>query len=94
MPSTRTAIIMASTGNPRQYIQRRGRVLRLHPSKKNATIHDILVIPEVHPNDSSFEMERKLVKKEIKRYTEFAEASLNPTETLNLLHDIRSRFHL
>ena len=94
VPSTRTAIIMASTGNPRQYIQRRGRVLRLHPSKKNATIHDILVIPEVHPNDSSFEMERKLVKKEIKRYTEFAEASLNPTETLNLLHDIRSRFHL
>ena len=94
VPATRTAIIMASTGNPRQYIQRRGRVLRNHPSKKYAVIHDILVIPEVHPGDSSFEMERKLVEKEVKRYKEFAESSLNPAETLKLLHGIRERFNL
>ena len=94
VPSTRTAIIMASTGNPRQYIQRRGRVLRNHPSKKYAVIHDILVIPEIHPKDSSFEMERKLVEKEIKRYIEFAESSRNPAETLKQLHRIQERYHL
>jgi len=94
VPSTRTAIIMASTGNPRQYIQRRGRVLRKHPSKKYALIHDILVIPEVHPRDSSFEMERKLVEQELKRYIEFAESSRNPAETLKQLHTIQKRFQL
>ena len=94
VPSTRTAIIMASTGNPRQYIQRRGRVLRKHPSKKNAVIHDILVIPEVHRRDISFELERKLVKKEIARYLEFAESSLNPAKTLKTMQGIKRRFNL
>ena len=35
VPATRNAIFCASTGNPRQYIQRRGRILRNYPGKKN-----------------------------------------------------------
>ena len=46
IPSVETAIIMASSGNPKQYIQRRGRVLRQNKKtgKTKAIIYDILVI--------------------------------------------------
>ena len=56
VPEFKGAVLVASSRSKRQYIQRRGRVLRNHPSKKYAVIHDILVIPEIHPKDSSFEM--------------------------------------
>lgn len=42
LPRVNKAIIMASSTNPREYIQRRGRVLRRHPEKTSAQIYDIL----------------------------------------------------
>ena len=50
IPATRTAILMASTSNPREFVQRRGRVLRKHEDKKQAVIYDFLVLP---PKDDS-----------------------------------------
>ena len=40
VPRTEIAIFCSSTGNPRQYVQRRGRVLRLHDDKEKAIIYD------------------------------------------------------
>src|SRR5690606_3896509 len=65
VPRSELAIFCASTGNPRQFIQRRGRVLRLHKDKIHATIHDLVVVPEVSNNESTFEMEKSLVRKEL-----------------------------
>ncbi|BCL38345.1 DNA phosphorothioation system restriction enzyme [Nostoc sp. MS1] len=45
IPAIQTAVILSSSGNPRQFIQRRGRVLRPHPDKKRATIYDMIVLP-------------------------------------------------
>lgn len=42
IPSIRTAFILASTTNPKEYIQRRGRVLRRYPGKESAVIYDLL----------------------------------------------------
>lgn len=42
LPRVNKAIIMASSTNPREYIQRRGRVLRKHPDKNSAQIYDLL----------------------------------------------------
>ena len=42
VPSTRTAYILASSSNPRQFIQRRGRVLRRYPGKEAAVIYDLI----------------------------------------------------
>ena len=50
VPRSELAIFCSSTGNPRQFIQRRGRVLRIHPDKKIAELHDLVVVPEVNPN--------------------------------------------
>lgn len=45
IPACDTAYIMASTKNPRQYIQRRGRVLRKNINKTFASIYDFVVLP-------------------------------------------------
>ena len=47
VPRSELAIFCSSTGNPRQFIQRRGRVLRLHKDKVHAVIHDLVVVPEI-----------------------------------------------
>jgi superfamily II DNA or RNA helicase len=47
IPSATHALILASSRNPREFIQRRGRVLRRSPQKTVATLLDVLVLPEV-----------------------------------------------
>lgn len=79
VPRSEFAVFCASTGNPRQFIQRRGRVLRTHPDKQYAYIHDLVVIPEVGVNCSSYKMERALLKSEIERVKNFALLSENST---------------
>ncbi|MCZ4409093.1 DEAD/DEAH box helicase family protein [Cryomorphaceae bacterium 1068] len=81
VPRSELAIFCASTGNPRQFIQRRGRVLRLHDDKIHATIHDLVVVPEISSEENTFEMERGLVRKELERVVDFAHLAMNKTET-------------
>lgn len=82
IPATRTAYILASTSNPRQYVQRRGRILRNHPGKDHAVIHDFITVPDTtrHPevlSDDQYDAERTLIQKELKRVTTFADAARN-----------------
>jgi superfamily II DNA or RNA helicase len=52
IPSASHAMILASSRNPREFIQRRGRVLRKSPGKTFAYLHDVLVLPDTYdPND-------------------------------------------
>jgi superfamily II DNA or RNA helicase len=74
IPSISHALILASSQNPRQFIQRRGRVLRRHPSKTFAKIYDAIVVPtslEDEPEQFS------LLKSEITRAYEFSSNALN-----------------
>ena len=77
VPRSELAIFCASTGNPRQFIQRRGRILRKHPDKFE--IHDLVVAPEVTPGSDSFRMERALLKGELMRVRNFSLLSENPS---------------
>lgn len=79
VPRSELAIFCASTGNPRQFIQRRGRILRKHPDKFMAEIHDLVVAPEVNPGSDSFRMERALLKGELMRVKNFSMLSENPS---------------
>ena len=79
VPRSELAIFCASTGNPRQFIQRRGRILRKHPDKFMAEIHDLVVAPEVNPGTDSFRMERALLKGELMRVKNFSLLSENPS---------------
>jgi DNA phosphorothioation system restriction enzyme len=81
IPATETAYMLASSTNPRQFVQRRGRILRTHPGKKNAVIHDFIAIPGgggLSSLDSeAFSAERSLIEKELQRVSTFAEAAIN-----------------
>ncbi len=79
VPRSELAIFCASTGNPRQFIQRRGRVLRKHPDKYMAEIHDLVVAPEVSATSASYKMEQLLLKGELMRVKNFSMLSENPS---------------
>ncbi len=93
VPRSELAIFCASTGNPRQFIQRRGRVLRLHKDKIHATIHDLVVVPEVS-DESTFDMEKGLVKKELERVVDFANLAMNKTDTYETLKNILDYYNI
>lgn len=80
VPSADQVIIMSSTTNPIEYIQRRGRVLRRYPNKEKAYIYDFSVIPD--ERDIYVE---KIIKSESKRLYDFINNSINKTESYNLL---------
>lgn len=88
-----TAILLASSGNPKEYIQRRGRLLRRHPDKEKVRIYDILVLPY---SDKTIidEDELKILKKEFKRYEEFANLSENKLEAMNTIFKVKEDFNL
>ena len=95
VPSVKTGIILASTGNPRQYIQRRGRLLRKAAGKTEAIIHDILVAPyAATPARESYPFEKKIVQRELKRYSDFAHLANNREEAEGLVTNVRVAYGL
>lgn len=94
VPRAELAIFCASTGNPRQFVQRRGRILRKHSEKQFAYIHDLVVIPEINPNSESYKMERSMLKKELERVNNFALLSENSSHTINVLLDTMNYYNL
>lgn len=92
VPVTRQAFFVASTTNPREFIQRRGRILRKSKGKEYADIYDFIIIPD------SDEMDNKeaasIVKHEIPRFQEFAEFSLNKYEAREVMEPILKVFQL
>ncbi len=92
IPSVRTAVILASSRNPRQFIQRRGRILRQAPGKTSAEIYDMIVIP---PKDViTYESERKLLRNELVRFAEFADLALNGGEARLKILEIQRKYDL
>lgn len=97
IPSIKTAFILASSTNPKEYIQRRGRVLRKFPDKDFAVIYDFITLP--FPVDSlgfqsqeAINSTKGLIKREIIRMLDFAEIAENPSETYNLIYDLKHGF--
>lgn len=95
IPETRRAFILASSTNPKQFIQRRGRILRLYPGKDKAAIYDFLVVPPADAVASENQaVERRLVKRELERVALFARLAQNGPEALRHLEDLRKRYNL
>lgn len=94
VPRSELAIFCASTGNPRQFIQRRGRILRKHKDKFMAEIHDLVVAPEVNPGSDSFRMERALLKGELMRVKNFSLLSENPSFSQMELKSVMEHYGL
>ena len=81
IPSATTVIIMASSTNPGEYIQRRGRVLRRSEGKDKAVIYDMVVLEY----DSVGRPIEDIVRYEKIRVDDFIDSSDNPNESIELL---------
>ena len=94
VPRSELAIFCASTGNPRQFIQRRGRVLRTHKDKRFAVIHDLIVVPDNVFEGECYTLEKGLVESELKRVRDFALLSENLNNTITELQDVLNHYNL
>ena len=81
IPRAEHAIFCSSTGNPRQFVQRRGRVLRKSKGKDKAKIWDLIVAPPNVMNDS-IGIERNMFISEVKRIVNFAALADNQIDIL------------
>ncbi|BAF70781.1 DNA phosphorothioation system restriction enzyme [Nitratiruptor sp. SB155-2] len=93
IPSVRRAFILSSSSNPKEFIQRRGRILRKSPGKKYAHIYDFLVIPR-GADIENFEYERKYLERELRRFQEFAKLAKNSLEAESQIFEIKKQYNL
>lgn len=91
VPDARVAYLLASTTNPRQFIQRRGRVLRKAGGKEYAEIVDFIAVPN---GEIDMRLERRLLRREIERFTEFASCARNAGEALAVMRPLRVQYNL
>lgn len=99
IPSIKMAFILASSTNPKEYVQRRGRVLRKAPGKEYAIIYDFITMPR--PLDEVKYLPREetrgdlsLVKKEMERMKDFASIAENPSCVDSLITKIQDAYDL
>lgn len=90
IPGIKTAFILSSSRNPKEFIQRRGRLLRKSDNKEKAVIYDFVTLPrrleDVLP--MNFESDKSIIIGELFRMQEFAGLSDNPYEAENLMNEI------
>jgi superfamily II DNA or RNA helicase len=99
VPPTRTAYFLASSGNPREFVQRRGRVLRRAEGKEYATIYDLVSMPprsfvdqgSSHPDWVAV---RAAARRELRRIKEFAELAENRYQALDQVFDVANKLGL
>ena len=97
VPATKKAFILASTTNPREFIQRRGRILRKHKDKKDAIIHDFIVVPPLkksYNSETMEELKKSVLRREMPRFVEFSSAAINEFESRERIINILDRFDL
>jgi len=96
VPSTKIAYFLASTSNPKEFIQRRGRILRKSENKHIAEIFDFLVLPEkteyfITEHD---EINTNIIFKEMPRFAEFCRAAINKFDARSKVRNLLERYHL
>ena len=94
IPGIKTAFIMSSSRNPKEFVQRRGRLLRKSDDKKKAVIYDFITLPRdldnVIPGD--IEEDKTIIVGEIARMIEFGKLSDNPELTNDLVNQIMTAY--
>jgi len=94
LPALDSAILVASNRTEREWIQRRGRILRKYPGKKYSTIHDVIMLPYAKERDAFplTRQEKEYIETELSRLESFAQDSLNRTDVVNEIHRLRRLF--
>ena len=88
IPTADVGILMASSTNPREYIQRIGRIIRQSPNKLSADLYDICVDTINCVDDDYIALERKIRAKEQIRLREIAENAINSIDALTVINSL------
>lgn len=97
VPRAEYGIFTSSTGNPREFIQRRGRLLRNHPDKRYSKIYDIIVVPSCGEQQDLGRIEQNLLRSELKRVAYFADLAMNNYANggaFEVLQGVANRFEI
>ena len=94
IPGIKTAFIMSSSRNPKEFVQRRGRLLRKSRNKKKAVIYDFITLPreldDIRPTD--IEEDKTIIVGEVARMQEFGRLADNPEDTDYLINQIMEAY--
>lgn len=94
IPALDCAFILSSSIDSKQFIQRRGRILRKSPGKEFAYIYDFVVVPTLDKNIiqglevEEKHIEQKIVLNELNRMFEFASLCENKIKALEKIREL------
>ena len=86
IPSITGALILSSNDDYREFVQRRGRILRTYKNKQHANIYDVIVLPS--------SLTPKMAEIELRRFYEYARLAINREQELVKLEQIASDYNL
>lgn len=86
IPSIKSALILSSNDDYREFVQRRGRILRKYPQKTSANIYDVIVLPS--------NATPKMAMIELRRFYEYSKLAINKEDCLATLNQLLSRYSL
>lgn len=86
IPSIRSALILSSNDDYREFVQRRGRILRTYSGKEYANIYDVIVMP-------NYDMQG-WAKIELRRFREYARLASNWTQLEGELNELLDTYGL
>ena len=86
IPSIKSALILSSNDDYREFVQRRGRILRTYKGKVSANIYDVIVLP-------SYDLPSWAVI-ELRRFKEFGRLALNWQELQDEFQQLMDDYHL
>lgn len=90
VPATKNAYFLSSTSNPREFVQRRGRVLRLHEGKNYANIIDFITLQD----DLEFNTFNSIAKREMPRFAEFSSLAINKYQEREPIRNLLAHYDL
>lgn len=90
VPDCSACIIVSSSTSIREFVQRRGRVLRMTNTSKVANVYDIIVIPPEEISGDRTDTAESMIHSEMKRVEIMADSSDNHIEVIN---EIRAKLH-
>lgn len=94
IPSTQTAYFLASTSNPKEFVQRRGRILRPCPGKVRADVYDFVVVPDIQQAHLRRDSDIGLLRREMPRFAEFCSSAENHFEARAVILEILNAFQV
>jgi superfamily II DNA or RNA helicase len=97
LPDLRYGFFLASSTNPRQFVQRRGRLLRRAPGKHEAMLYDFVMEPPElggEMDDDAFNLERRFLARELRRIDEFCSTAENGPSAKASLLALRIKYNL